>query len=252
MANIKSSITTKYNSVIKQSIKGYIKAHLPNASKDDISSVTTNLKRCICRPRSDTEVEYSHLDENARGLVKFHRDGFGVDDDGYINDIFIDSVLKGQESISRVVMHFAKCLEKQQLLEDECFDGANVLNKKTALPMFHMGEQKSIYICKDGMRWVLKQIQKEITADDDRWETMDKDESKDADPGDMLVDATASNASRMREWIMNYHGNEDMYISPTRNGSFMCLTLERMRISRAFLIHLLLQKILMNIGVVSR
>jgi hypothetical protein len=97
-------------------------------------------------------------------------------------------------------------------LEDEFFDGANVLKKKTALPMFHMGEQKSIYICKDGMCWVLKQIQKEITADDDGWETMDKDESKDADPGDMLVDATASNASRMREWIMNYHGNEDMYI----------------------------------------
>ncbi len=45
-------------------------------------------------------VEYSHLDEDARGLVKFHRDGLGVDDEGYINDIFIDFVLKGQESIT--------------------------------------------------------------------------------------------------------------------------------------------------------
>jgi hypothetical protein len=119
MANIKTSIRGKYNSVIKQSIKGYIKAYLPNASKDDISTISFYLKRCICRPRSETEEQYSHLDEDARDLVKFHRDGFGVNDDGYINDIFIDSVLKGQESISRVVMHFAKCLERQQLLEDE-------------------------------------------------------------------------------------------------------------------------------------
>ncbi len=110
-AIIKSSIRGKYNSVIKQSIKGHIKAHLPNASKDDVSSLTSNLKRCIHCPRSETAVEYSHLDENAQGLVKFHRDdGFGVDDDGYINDYFIDGVLRGQESISRVVMHFAMCL----------------------------------------------------------------------------------------------------------------------------------------------
>ncbi len=55
-------------------------------------------------------MEYSHLDENTRGLVKFHRDGFGVDDEGYINDYFIDEVLRGQESISKVVMHFAMTL----------------------------------------------------------------------------------------------------------------------------------------------
>jgi hypothetical protein len=100
MANIKTSIRGKYNSVIKQSIKGYIKAYLPNASKDDNSTMSFFLKRCISCPRSETEEQYSHLDEDARGLVMFHIDGFGVDDDGYINDIFIDSVLKGQESIS--------------------------------------------------------------------------------------------------------------------------------------------------------
>lgn len=61
------------------------------------------------------------------------------------------------------------------------------------------------------MRWLFKQIQKEITDDDDGWETMDEDEAKD-DHGEMLEDATASHASRMRELIMNYHGNNQMDI----------------------------------------
>jgi hypothetical protein len=108
-------------------------------------------------------------------------------------------------------MHLSKCLERQQLLEDEFFDGTNVLKTKTALPMFHMGEQKSKSIFKKGMHWLLKQIQKEITDDDDGWETMDEDKAKD-DPGEMLVDATASHASRMRELIMKYHGNDQMDI----------------------------------------
>ncbi len=97
-------------------------------------------------------------------------------------------------------------------MEDEFFDCANVLKKKTALPMFHMGERKSIYINKKGMRWVLKQIQKEITADDDDgWETMDEDEAQD-DPGEMLVNETSGHERSMRELIMNYHGNEYMDI----------------------------------------
>jgi hypothetical protein len=100
MANIKTSIRGKYNSVIKQSIKGHIKAYLPNASKDDNSTMSFYLKRCICLPRCETEEQYSHLDEDAGGLVKFHRDGFDVEDEGYINDVYIGSVLKGQESIS--------------------------------------------------------------------------------------------------------------------------------------------------------
>ena len=205
-ANIKTSIRGKYNSVIKQSIKGHIKAHVPNASKDDVLSLTSNLKRCIHHPRSETAVEYSHLDENARGLVKFHRVGFGVDDEGYINDYFIDGVLRGHESISRVVMHFAMCLQRQELLQDTFLDGANVLKKQTALPMFHMGERKSIYICKDGMRWLLKQIKKEIVADDEGWEDVDDDVLLE-DVGE--VDEIEDN---FRKQVMNFRGNKDMDI----------------------------------------
>jgi len=203
-ANIKSSIRGKYKSVITQSIKGHMKAHLANASKNDISSLTSNLKRCIHRPRSETTVEYSHLDENARGLVQFHRDGYGVDDEGYINDYFIDQVLRGQESISRVVMHFAMCLKRQQLLQNDFLDGANVLKKKTALPMFHMGERKSIYICKDGMRWLLKQVKKEIAADDEEWDDVDDDAAlQDVGEVDEIEDI-------FREQVMKYRGNDHM------------------------------------------
>ncbi len=52
--------------------------------------MTTNLKRYMQYARSETEIEYFHLNENAKGLVQFCRDGFGVDDEGYINDILID------------------------------------------------------------------------------------------------------------------------------------------------------------------
>ena len=65
MAHIKSSIQGKYKSVIKQSIKGYIKAHHPDASKNDASSLTTDLTRCIHCPSCDTTMEYSKLDDNA-------------------------------------------------------------------------------------------------------------------------------------------------------------------------------------------
>ncbi len=76
MASIKTSIRGgKYKFVTKQSIKGHIKAYLPYASKNDISSLTSNMKRYIHRPRSETTVEYSNLDANARGLVQFHKDG---------------------------------------------------------------------------------------------------------------------------------------------------------------------------------
>ena len=143
-------------------------------------------------------MEYSRLDANARGLVQFHRNGFGVYDEGYINDIFIDETLRKQDSITCVVMHFAKCLQRQQLLEVDFLDGANVLKKQTALPMFHIGDRKSIYICKKGMRWVLKQFQKEIAAageadsaeDDDEWEDgeveIDDDESLEIDEYELI------------------------------------------------------------------
>ncbi len=124
MANIKSLIRGKYKYDITQSIKGHIKAHLPNASKNNVSSFTSDLKRCIHHPRSETTVVYSNLDANAQGLVQFHSDGYGVDDEGYISDYFIDEVLKGQESISQIVLHFAICLQQQQLLQDNFLDGA--------------------------------------------------------------------------------------------------------------------------------
>jgi hypothetical protein len=70
-------------------------------------------------------------------------------------------------------MHFAMCLQRQEVLQDNFLDGVNVLKKQTALPMFHMGERKSIFICKKGMRWFLKQVKKEIAADDEEWEDVD-------------------------------------------------------------------------------
>ena len=180
-------------------------------------------------------MEYSRLDANARGLVQFHRNGFGVDDEGYINDFFIDEVLRKQDSITRVVMHFAQCLLRQQLLEVDFLDGANVLKKQTALPMFHIGDRKSIYICKKGMRWVLKQFQKEIAAageadsaeDDDEWEDMDEDDNvlegeiplENNAGGELLVGDTTTDdmARRIREQVMNYRGNEIMDIFTYKN-----------------------------------
>ena len=45
-------------------------------------------------------MEYPRLNANARGLVQFHRNGFGVDDEGFIHDYFIDEVLRNQNSIA--------------------------------------------------------------------------------------------------------------------------------------------------------
>ncbi len=149
-------------------------------------------------------MEYSHLDEYACGLVQFDRNGYGVDDEGYINDYFIDQVLKGHESISRVVMHFAMCLQRQELLQNIFLDGANVLKKQTALPMFHIRERKSIFICKDGMRWLLKQVKKEIVADDEGWEDVDDDVLLE-DVGE--VDVIEDN---FRKQVVNFRGNEHM------------------------------------------
>ena len=72
LANIKSSIKNRYTSVIKQSIMGHIKAHHPNATKNEASSLTTNLTRCIRRPVTETAKEYAKLDGNAKELVQFH------------------------------------------------------------------------------------------------------------------------------------------------------------------------------------
>jgi len=152
MANIKSSIKNRYNSVIKHSIKGHIKAHHPNATKNKASSLTTNLIRCIWQPIAETMMEYTKLDDNAKDLVQFHRGGFEVDNDGYINDYFIDDIIKQPTKMTQVIMHFSNCLKRQHLLETEHLDGANMLKKQNALPQFSIGVCNSIFICKRGMR----------------------------------------------------------------------------------------------------
>lgn len=83
MGNIKSSITNMYKSIIKNSIIGHIKAYHPNASKSKnaVSSLKTNLTRCIRHPVSETTEEYARLDHNAIVLVEFHQNGFGAGED---------------------------------------------------------------------------------------------------------------------------------------------------------------------------
>ena len=101
----------RYTSVIKQSIMGHIKAHHPNGTKNEASSLTTNLTRCISSPVTETAKEYTKLDGNAKELDQFHSGAFEVDDDGYITDYFIDDVLKQLTKMTQVKMHFAHCLK---------------------------------------------------------------------------------------------------------------------------------------------
>ncbi len=89
-------------------------------------------------------------------------------------------------------------------------DGANVLKKKTAaLLMFHTGDCQSIYICKKGMRWLVKQIKKEIAADDEGWEDVDDDHAPLEDVGEVDV----IEEDEFRQQVMNFRGNEDMDVS---------------------------------------
>ena len=86
-------------------------------------------------------------------------------------------------------------------MEIEFLDGANVLKKQTALPMFHL--------CKKGMRWLLKQYQREINAvevdnlanDDGEWETMNEDDGETESVG-WWNSCTASMASRQAAKII--------------------------------------------------
>ena len=46
----------------------------------------------VTRPQPDADDDNEeYLDEEALELVHFHRIGFGVNDDGWVNDIFIDN-----------------------------------------------------------------------------------------------------------------------------------------------------------------
>ena len=65
--------------------------------------------KCISRPNSQTIQEYARLDEHAIDLVDFHRAGFGVEPEGYINEIFIGNVVRDQAAITAVISHFIIC-----------------------------------------------------------------------------------------------------------------------------------------------
>ena len=62
-----------------------------------------------------------------------------MDDDGCINDYFIDDVLMQPTKMTQVIMHFAHCLKHQQQLETVFLDGVNSLKKQNALPQFAIG-----------------------------------------------------------------------------------------------------------------
>ena len=216
MANIKSSITNMYESIIKNSIIGHIKAYHPNASKNDVSSLRTNLTRCIRCPVSETTDEYARLDHNAIQLVEFHRNGFGAGEDDYINDIFIKvPESRSPVGITRIVTHFGKCLQRQRNLENNFAHCANQLKGQTALPMHDMGSRMSIFICKKGMHYVLKQYQKDIVSsgdqvgldDDNSWETMDDDEDDEDYDDEMAVVDEETRRQELRELVCSYVSN---------------------------------------------
>ena len=116
-----------------------------------------------------------------------------MDDDGCINDYFIDDVLMQPTKMTQVIMHFAHCLKHQQQLETVFLDGVNSLKKQNALPQFAIGGRNSIFICKKGMRYVLKQYKKEIG---DSTEEVHIDNNTDTD----------------KRIINSYCGNADMDI----------------------------------------
>ena len=215
MGNIKSSITNMYKSIIKNSVIGHVKAYHPNASKNDASSLNTNLTRCIRRPMSETTEEYARLDPNSKELVEFHRNGFGAGEDDYINDIFIKAPeSRSPDGITRIVTHFGKCLQRQRNLENNFAHCANRLKGQNALPMHDMGSRMSIFICKKGMHYVLKQYMKdigsngdEVAIDDDGWETMDEDEDDEDDEDyddEMAIVDEETRRQRLRTLVCSY------------------------------------------------
>ena len=61
---------------------------------------------------NQTESEYERLNMSEKEVVKFHRDGFEVEDDGWINDIFFEQVVTKTTSITKVITHFVNCLHQ--------------------------------------------------------------------------------------------------------------------------------------------
>ena len=63
-------------------------------------------------------------------LVKFHRDGFGVDNEGWVNDIFVNDLVSTSDSITQVISHFSKCLHRQSTSQSNFFGDENYLKNK--------------------------------------------------------------------------------------------------------------------------
>ena len=76
-----------------------------------------------------SQSDHSRIEE-ARNLVAFHRNGFGVDDDGWISDIYIKYAVSYATTTWTIIAHYAACLRCQCQLEEEHFDGENQLRKQ--------------------------------------------------------------------------------------------------------------------------
>ena len=130
------------------------------------------------------------------------------------NDIFIKAPeSRSPDGITRIVTHFGKCLQQQQNLANNFAHCANWLKGQTALPMHDMGSRMSIFICKKGMHYVLKQYKKDIVSneanlaiDDNGWETMDEDED-DKDYDEMAVVDEVTPRQELRELVCSYISN---------------------------------------------
>jgi hypothetical protein len=155
MANIKSSIVGKWYSVIKNSINTHLKIYHSELDRKEQKNMFNKIYKRITQPQPD-ESDDEYLDEAALELLQFHRTGFGVENDGWVNDIFIENKLKTSKGITHLIQYFSQCLQLQCTSETVFFDGENCLRKQTALPEFCIG-RKSIQIDQKGLYYVVKQ-----------------------------------------------------------------------------------------------
>ena len=166
MANIKSSIVGKWFSIIKNSINTHMKVYHSDLNKKETKNMYNKIYKRITRPQPDDDNNEEYLEDDALGLVEFHRIGFGVQDDGWVNDIFIDNKMKTSAGISSLIQHFLQCLHRQCTVEGENFDGENCLKKQLALPEFSI-RRKSIYIDQKNLYYIVKQYMNDIGRGDE-------------------------------------------------------------------------------------
>ena len=154
LANIKASIKGKWYSIIKNSINTHLKIYHQDLTKKETKAMWSKIYKHITRPLpadcSDS------LDGPALELVKFHRDGFGVDNEGWVNDIFVNDLISTSDGITQVISHFSKCLHRQSTSQSDFLGNENCLKKQMALPEFHIG-RISILIDQKGLYYLVKQ-----------------------------------------------------------------------------------------------